>query len=105
MVGTGADRIGGRRVFGFYYSFSEDLVDRTHRRLLMEADLPWTVPDLTDDPFFHLPSLIDPDSTSLTFESTDDEAALYFVRYNAGEASPDRDLVRVPVVFSHAGNG
>ncbi len=100
LVGFGADHLGGREVHGFYYSFSEDLVEWTHRQLLLEVDLAWTVPDVAHDPFSHVPSLIDPDSTSPTFETTDDEAYLYFVRYNAGEASLDRDLMRVPVVFS-----
>ncbi len=105
LVGTGVDRWPDGR-WGFYYSFSEDLVEWSHRRLLLEVDLPWTAPDGANDPSSHVPSLIDPDSTSRTFETTDDEAYLYFTRFNAGTASLDRDLVRVPVVFSRpADNG
>jgi len=46
------------------------------------------------------PSLLDPDSTSRTFETTDLQAYVYMTRNNAVHTSLDRDLVRFPVEFS-----
>ncbi len=100
LLGISADHLNGREVWGFYYSFSDDLVHWSRRELLLEVELPWTVDNPGSDLSHLYPSLIDPDSPSLSFETTDDEAYVYFTRNNFGHASLDRDLVRVPVVFS-----
>lgn len=100
LVGISADSIDGREVWGFYYSFSDDLIDWTHRKLLVEIDLPWTVASPGSDVSYLYPSLLDPSSESRNFETTDDTAYLYYTRNNAGHASLDRDLVRVPVQFT-----
>lgn len=100
LVGISADHIDGREVWGFYYSFSDDLIDWTRRKLLLEIELPWTVDSPGSDVSYLYPSLLDPDSDSRNFETTDDTAYLYYTRNNAGHGSLDRDLIRVPVVFT-----
>ncbi len=100
LIGVSADQIDGREVWGWYYSFSTDLIDWDRRKLLVEMPLPWTVNSPGSDLSYLYPSLLDPDSTSRTFETTDLQAYVYMTRNNAGHASLDRDLVRVPVEFS-----
>jgi hypothetical protein len=100
MVGISADQIDGSEVWGVYYSFSDDLVDWSRRKLLMEIDLPWTVEFPGSDLSHLYPSLLDPASPSRNFETTGSTAYLYYTRNNFGHASLDRDLVRIPVEFS-----
>lgn len=102
LIGVSADQIDGREVWGWYYSFSTDLIDWDRRKLLVEMPLPWTVNSPGSDLSYLYPSLLDPDSTSRTFDTTDLAAYIYMTRNNAGHASLDRDLVRVPVEFSLA---
>jgi len=99
LVGISADWLEEREVWGFYYAFSEDLVTWTRRKLLLEIELPWTVDDPGSDVSYLYPSLLDPDSTSRNFETTDKTAYLYYTRNNFGHGSLDRDLIRVPVEF------
>lgn len=99
LIGISADTIDGREVWGFYYSFSRDLIEWTRRELLMEVPLPWTVENAGSDLSYLYPSLLDPDSPDLNFSTTDDQAYLYYTRNNFGHGSLDRDLVRVPVKF------
>lgn len=98
LVGISADTIGGREIWGFYYSFSDDLVHWTRRKLLTEMVLPWTAKNNNDIMYLY-PSLIDPASDSRNFETTGKTAYLYYTRHNFGQGSLDRDLVRVPVEF------
>jgi len=70
LLGLSADHLGGREVWGIYYSFSEDLIHWTRRQLLWERELSWTWQPGDERPIGY-PTLID----------------------------PDRDLVRVPVKF------
>ena len=99
LVGISADSVDNREVWGFYYAFSNDLVHWTDRKLLVEMTLPWTVEFPGSDISHLYPSLIDPESPSLNFETTSKTAYLYFTRNNFGHASLDRDLLRVPVEF------
>lgn len=101
LVGLSADRINGREVWGIYYSFSDDLIHWSHRQLLMETELPWTYTRGDNDPILY-PSLLDPDSDSRNFSTTDQTAYLYFTQfnYNNGQMNLDRDLVRVPIEFN-----
>lgn len=100
MLGITADTIVGREVWGIYYSFSDDLLHWSHRRLLVEVELPWTYQP-GDDDYILYPALIDPESLSLSFETTGQTAYLYFTRFNvsAGNSPLDRDLIRFPVQF------
>ena len=99
LIGISADWIDEREVWGFYYSFSEDLIHWTRRKLLVEIELPWTVEFPGADLSYLYPSLLDPDSDSRNFDTTGKTAYLYYTRNNFGHASLDRDLVRVPVEF------
>lgn len=99
LIGISADQIDGREVWGFYYAFSKDLIEWTHRQLLMEIPLPWTVESPGSDLSYLYPSLLDPDSPDRNFAAADQTAYLYFTRNNFGHGSLDRDLVRVPVQF------
>ncbi len=98
LVGISADRLAGREVWGFYYAFSEDLIHWTHRKLLVEMALPWTVKNNTDVSYLY-PALLDPQSQSRNFETTGKTAYLYYTRNNFGQGSLDRDLIRVAVEF------
>jgi len=99
LVGISADWLENREVWGFYYSFSDDLINWTRRKLLVEIEFPWTVEFPGSDVSFLYPSLLDPETTSRNFETTDKTAYLYYTRNNFGHASLDRDLIRVPVEF------
>ena len=99
LVGISADQLEGREVWGFYYAFSSDLINWSKRQLLMEIALPWTVESSGSDQSHLYPALIDHNSESLNFETTGNTAYLYFTRMNQGQASLDRDLIRVPVEF------
>ena len=99
LVGISADTINGREVWGFYYSTSKDMLNWTRRKLLLELPLPWTVNYSGTDLSYLYPSLLDPDSASISFDTTDESAYLYYTRLNRGQGSLDRDLIRVPVEF------
>ncbi len=101
LIGLSADQIDGQEVWGIYYSFSDDLIHWSYRQLLIETELPWTYLQGDDDPILY-PSLLDPDSQSLNFATTDQNAFLYFTQFNYsnGQMTLDRDLVRVPVEFN-----
>lgn len=83
--------------FGVYYSTSENLVDWSARELLLEVPLNATVDDPDNDTTHAYPSIIDPDSTSLNFETSDGRMYLYMSRFNFGGNSLDRDLLRWPI--------
>jgi hypothetical protein len=99
LVGISADCMDDREVWGFYYSFSHDLVNWTQRKLLIEIELPWTIDSPESDVSHLYPTLLDPESSSRNFETTDKTAYLYFTRNNFGHGSLDRDLIRMPVEF------
>jgi hypothetical protein len=98
LVGLSADHLDGREVWGAYYSFSFDLIHWTRRKLLVEMPLPWTVEQHTITNYLY-PTLLDPASPSLSFETSGKTAYLYYTRHNFGQGSLDRDLLRVPVEF------
>jgi hypothetical protein len=112
LVGSSGwrDETTGATTDGFFYSLSDDLINWSVRKLLLEAELPWTHVCGEPDPVLY-PAIIDPDSTSRNFETMDQEAYLYFTRqhyiYNGPNCYQglDRDLVRVPLQFSNGGAG
>jgi hypothetical protein len=103
LVGTaGAYDPGKRRdVWGIYYSLSEDLLHWSERRLIFEAELPWTHRCGDRDPILY-PSIIDPSSRYRNFQTSDRRAYLYFTRFNytTCRQPSDRDLMRVPIEIS-----
>lgn len=98
LIGVSADTLDNREVWGYFYSFSDDLVHWTRRKLLVEITLPWTAENF-DDLMYLYPSLLDPDSESRNFETVGKTGYLYYTRLNFGQGNLDRDLVRVPVEF------
>lgn len=99
MIGVGDDLGAPGTAFGFYYSTSTDLLEWTHRRLLIELPLANTVADNANELYYAYPSLLDPDSESRSFGTLDEAGYLYLARVNEGGNSLDRDLVRFPVAF------
>ncbi|MBI3948892.1 MAG: hypothetical protein HY314_00315 [Acidobacteria bacterium] len=102
LVGTAGqyDPARGKVVWGFYYSLSDDLINWTPMKLLMEAKQPWDT-RTPGEPLIY-PSLIDPEDTSRNFEITGQRAYLYYVRwhpYTPANQGLDRDLVRVMIEF------
>jgi hypothetical protein len=97
---------GGGAGFGFYTYTSDDLINWSGGKLMMNAELPWS--HTCGEPDYVLyPSLLDPESKSRNFEDTGQRPYLFFthfnVAYNSGGCymSLDRDLVRIPVEFSN----
>ncbi len=83
---------------GVYYSFSDDLITWSDRQLLIELPMPPNVNADTDLRYAY-PTIIDPDSASLNFDTSDGEMYLYITRMNAGGGSLDRDLMRFPIAI------
>lgn len=98
LVGLSADWLDNHEVWGVFYSFSEDLIHWTRRKLLVELPLPWTVENY-DDVMYLYPALLDPESESRNFDTTGKTAYMYITRLNFGQGSLDRDLLRFPVEF------
>jgi hypothetical protein len=90
-----------RTIAGFYYSVSDDLVHWSMRKLIKEAELPWTYRCGDADPVLY-PSVLDSASESRNFETTGRRPFLYFTRfhYSSCRQEFDRDLVRIPIKFS-----
>lgn len=97
MVGISADVVTYDDEWGVYYSTSENLVDWTLRELLIELPAGNAVADPDNELVHAYPALIDPDSSSLSFGTSDGELYLYISRFNAGGNSLDRDLLRFPI--------
>ncbi|NIT80066.1 MAG: hypothetical protein GWO44_25000, partial [Thermoplasmata archaeon] len=75
------------------------MIEWDDRQLLTEVELSWTYQP-GDDVYLLYPSLLDPESDSRNFETSDKTAYVYFTRFNQPGGDPlDRDLVRVPVEF------
>ena len=85
-----------RLMWGVYYSFSDDLIDWSRRRLLYQIPIRASVANPDVDLHYAYPSLLDPDSQSRVFSTADDAFYLYLTRANMGDQA-DRDLIRVPV--------
>lgn len=102
LIGTAVmeDRETGRLEGGVYFSLSDDLVHWTRRKLIMRTVTPSTYRCGDPDPIAY-PSLIDADSPSRTFATSDNRGYLYFTRFNYENCRQtlDRDLIRVPIEF------
>lgn len=99
MVGVAFDAFGAGPNWGFYYATSENLTEWTIREQLLTVPVTPSVADPDNNLYYAYPSLIDHDSESLSFGTSDGELYLYLSRFNAGGASLDRDLVRWPVAI------
>jgi hypothetical protein len=107
LVGS-ADNADGVSGPGFYYFTSDDLVNWSVAKLLMNAELPWTYECQDGPEQLRDPSLLDKDSTSRNFDTIGQRPFLFFTRFNVQFNSPtscytnlDRDLIRIPIEFSN----
>lgn len=96
LIGTSFDSVTGKQ--GFFISYSDDLIDWTHRELVLEKELPWTVQD-PNAPSYSAPSLLDPASSSRNFETVGKTAYIYYMRDNRGPNGLDSDMLRIPIEF------
>jgi hypothetical protein len=87
-------------VYGMYYSTSSDLIHWSDRKLLVEVPLPHTWVCGQEFPW-GFPSVIDHDSHSRNFDTSDRTFYLYYTLNNRANcvSGLDRDLVRVPIKF------
>ena len=97
MVGAADSPGAGGTDWGFYYSTSPDLITWSARRLLVDLPINPSVDDPDNDTTHAYPAIIDPDSPSLNFSTTDGQMYLYVSRFNFGGNSLDRDLLRFPI--------
>lgn len=89
---------------GIYYSTSKDLIHWEPKKLLVKMNLGGqSGPGAPDGAGYAV--LLDPDSATRNFETTDESAYIYFTqqKYTSGVASLDFDLVRFPVEFFASG--
>lgn len=96
MIGYSYHPTAADPTWGYYYSFSDDLVHWTRRELLLELPGENAVENSAIEMFYAYPSLIDPDSPSMNFDTSDENAYLYLTRFNNG-VTLDRDLIRFPL--------
>jgi len=81
---------------GIYFITSEDLINWSEPQLITEAVWNWTNGYQT--PYEAYPTLVDPTSDSLSFDTTGQFPYLYYTRVNSLDPL-DFDLVRVPLQF------
>lgn len=87
---------GGERP-GFYYALSDDLIHWSPKELVMEAEMGFL--NGNRPPFYAYPTLIDHDSSSLSFDLTGQNVYLYYTVVTNN--SPwSMDLMRLRVEFS-----
>jgi len=82
---------------GFYYELSDDLIHWDPQVFLMKA--PQTFTPGAQPPYLPYPTLIDPESTSPSFDTTGQKPYLYFSRFNGTGTAFNTDLMRVQVEF------
>lgn len=97
MVGASDSPGAGGTDWGFYYSTSPDLITWSARRLIIDLPINPSVDDPDNDTVHAYPAIIDPDSSSLNFSTSDGQMYLYVSRFNFGGNSLDRDLLRFPI--------
>ena len=86
----------GTPVPGFYVAYSEDLINWTYRDLVLRAEQGFTA---EEPPFYAYPAVIDHDSASLSFDTADGDAYLYY-SYFTSTFPLAGDIYRVPIEFS-----
>jgi hypothetical protein len=86
---------------GAYYALSDDLLQWTDLKLLMEAEITWGTNCTQPDPIKEV-AILDPSSTSRNFTTVGKTAQLFYTWYHLSgcNGTLDRDLVRVPIEFT-----
>ena len=96
MVGYSYHPTADQEIWGIFYSLSDDLVHWTQRELLVQVLGENAVENPASDTFYDYPLVIDPDSSSMIFDTSGLNPFLYLTRFNNG-VTLDRDLVRLPL--------
>lgn len=110
LVGPSAkyDLVEDRYVRGFYYQLSDNLIDWTGPKLIMEMNFPddSSLNNSSLNEYGMYPTIIDHNDPSRNFMYSDQDCYLYYTVWNTYPAessgSPNRDLVRLPIHFSKA---
>lgn len=84
--------VNGSMVYGFFYALSDDLINWSAKRLIVQTSSTWAAGGS------NYPSIIDHADTSRNFERAGQSAYLYYTKWNSG--TYDRDLLRIPVTFN-----
>ncbi len=84
--------INGVTIWGFYYALSDDLINWSSKRLILQTSSSWAAGGS------NYPSIIDHNDTTRNFEQAGQTCYLYYTKWNSG--TYDRDLVRIPVTFN-----
>jgi PKD repeat protein len=94
------------KIGGFYYSLSADLIHWSEPILMMKAEIPLVSHQCGDPDPVRDASLVDPASTTRSFETIGRNPYLYMTRFNyyydgsgACSMTLDRDLIRIPIEF------
>jgi hypothetical protein len=99
LIGTESRFDPARQTFvrGFFYSFSDDLINWSPRQMLNE---PPTI--CGGQPIMAYPAVIDHNSSDRSYANAGQNAFLYYVKFNPTncQLTLDRDLVRVPIQFT-----
>jgi hypothetical protein len=88
---------------GFYISLSDDLISWTELQLVLPGNFP--IGGACPAPgesigTYNYPALIDHESSSVNFETSDNTAYMYYMVATSGSGSLDRDLLRRPITFT-----
>ena len=85
-----------------YYALSDDLLNWNNAELLMAAEITFASNCTLPDPIKES-SILDPNSTSRSFETVGQNAQQFYTWYhlNGCSGTLDRDFLRVPIQFSN----
>ena len=84
--------VNGVMTYGFFYSLSDDLINWSSPRLILQTNSTWAAGGSL------YASIIDHNDVTRNFERPGQSCYLYYTKWNSG--TYDRDLVRVPVTFN-----
>ena len=84
--------VNGVMTYGFFYALSDDLINWSSPRLILQTTSTWAVGGAL------YASIIDHNDVTRNFEQPGQTCYMYYTKWNSG--TYDRDLVRVPVTFN-----
>ena len=84
--------VNGTMVYGFFYALSEDLINWSAPRFILQTQSTWAAGGS------NYPSIIDHNDLTRNFEQAGQSCYLYYTKWNSG--TYDRDLLRIPVTFN-----
>ena len=84
--------VNGVMTYGFFYALSDDLINWSYPRLILQTTSTWAVGGSL------YPSIIDHTDVTRNFEQPGQTCYMYYTKWNSG--TYDRDLLRVPLTFN-----